>query len=136
MDRLILVGAALGLAGSLVLHVAGLAAGPVVPVAPWSWVLHAGTVAGLWCAAARLAAAGLRGIPGLRRVRRMVPIPVRLALGAATVNALATGALALAGGGVPGRALTAYWTMIYLLVAILFAFVDGRPNPPGRTPIT
>jgi hypothetical protein len=47
-------------------------------------------------------------------------------MGAASLNALVTAGLALAGRGAPGRALTAYWTMMYLLIATLSAFVVPR----------
>jgi hypothetical protein len=88
--------------------------------------------------AARIRAAGLRGVAGLLRIRRMVPIPLRLALAAATLNALVTAGLAAAErGSHPGRALTAYWLMMYLLVSILVTCVVVRsraagPRAPGR----
>jgi hypothetical protein len=131
VDRLFLAAAALGLALSLGLHVAILAAGARAPAAPWSWLVHAGAVVAFWWAAGRIGAAGLRGLGGLLRIRRMIPIPVRLALGAATANALVSGLLAARGHGAPGRALTAYWTMMYLLVAVLFTFVVLRLRSAG-----
>lgn len=132
VDRLLLAAAGLGFALSLALHVAVLAAGARAPAAPWSWLVHGGAVVGFWWAAGRISAAGLRGLAGLLRIRRMIPIPVRLVLGAATANALLSAALAAGGHGLPGRALTAYWTMMYLLVAVLFTFVVLRlgPAPP------
>jgi hypothetical protein len=131
VDRLFLAAAAFGLALSLGLHVAILAAGAPAPAAPWSWLVHAGEVVAFWWAAGRISAAGLRGLAGLLRIRRMIPIPVRLGLGAATANALVSGLLAAGGRGAPGRALTAYWTMMYLLVAVLFTFVVLRLRPAG-----
>jgi len=101
------------------------------PAPPWSWVVHVGAVVGFWCAAGRISAAGLRGMAGLLRIRRMIPIPIRLALGAATLNALVAAALAAGGRGVAGRALTAYWIMMYLLVSVLFTFVVLRLRPAG-----
>jgi len=127
LDRLILAAASAGLVASLGLHVAVLAGAPVAPAPPWSWLLHAGAVVGFWRAGGRIAAARLTGLAGFLRIRRMVPIPVRLCLGAATVNALIGSGLALAGHGLPGQALTAYWTMMYLLVTILVGFVVLRP---------
>ncbi len=140
IDRLILAGASLGLALSLGLHVAAVtsvSAAPA-PAAPWSWALHGGAVVGFWCAAGRIAGAGLRGFDGLLRVRRMVPIPVRLVVGAATLNALLAGGLAVSRPELAARAFTAYWTMMYLLIAVLFAFVvlrlgAARRPPAGRT---
>jgi hypothetical protein len=132
----VLVGAGLGLALTLALHLRTLAAaGP--PAAPWSWLIHGGAIGGCWWVAACLRAAGLRGVGGLLRVRKMVPIPLRLALAAATLNALVAAGLAAAGGGLPGRALTAYWLMMYLLVSILAACVVVRlraaePRAAGR----
>jgi hypothetical protein len=114
-----------------VLHVGALATGSA-PAAPWSWLLHGGAVVGCWWVAARVRAAGLRGVAGLLRIRRMVPIPLRLALGGATLNALVTGGLAAWGRGLPGRALTAYWLMMYLLVSILVTCVLVRP--PAAAP--
>jgi hypothetical protein len=52
-------------------------------------------------------------------------------LGAATLNALVDAALAAGGRGEPGRAITAYWIMMYLLVSVLFAFVVLRLPPAG-----
>jgi hypothetical protein len=133
--------AGVGLGVSVALHV-GLLAGAGHGVAPpwWSWLLHAGAGVGFWCAAGRVAAAGLRGLSGVLRIRRMVPIPVRLVLAAVSANALVTGYLALSGQVVFGRALSAYWTMVYLVVTILFVFVVGRrgdggpAGPVGGTP--
>lgn len=133
IDRLILAGAGLGLVTSVGLHVAAVTAA-VAPAAPWTWVLHAGTVLGFWCAAGRIATAGLRGLDGLLRVRRMVPIPVRLVLAAATVNALVAGALAVSSPDLAARAFTAYWIMMYLLVSILFTFVVLRVGAARRPP--
>jgi hypothetical protein len=56
----------------------------------------------------------------------LVPIPVRLCLGAATLNSLATAWLAWTHRAVPGRAGTAYWIMMYGLIAILTGFVVRR----------
>ena len=42
---------------------------------------------------------------------------------AATLNTLVVTGLALSGGVAVGRALLAYWTMMYLLIAVIFAFV-------------
>ncbi len=137
MDRVILAGAGLGLALSLGLHVGMLAAGTRAPTAPWSWLIHGGAIVGFWWTAGRISAAGLRGVAGWLRVRRMVPIPLRLALGAVTLNALVAVSLAVAGRGIPGRALTAYWLMMYLLVSILCAFVLlrlGAADPPATGP--
>jgi hypothetical protein len=53
----------------------------------------------------------------------MVPIPVRLLLLAASLNAVGTAWLGLTARALPGRALTAYWTLMYLLIAVLFVFV-------------
>ena len=134
MNRLILAGATLGLALSLGLHLGVLATVTRAPAPPWSWVVHAGAVVGFWCAAGQISAAGLRGVAGFLRIRRMIPIPIRLTLGAATLNALVAAALAASGRGVPGRALTAYWLMMYLLISVLFAFVVLRPRrarPPA-----
>jgi hypothetical protein len=117
-----------GLLTSLALHVAVLAGAPAAPAFPWSWLLHAGAVAGFWRAGIRIAAAGLTGVAGLLRIRRMVPIPVRLCLGAATLNALVDAGLSLAHRTAPGQALTAYWTMMYLLGTILLGFVVLRPG--------
>jgi hypothetical protein len=128
VDRLVFAVAAAGLLTSLALHVAVLAGALVMPRAPWSWLLHAGSVAGFWRAGMRLAAAGLTGVAGLLRVRRMVPIPVRLCLGAAALNTLVGTGLALAHRTSPGQALTAYWTMMYLLVTILLGVVVLRPG--------
>ncbi len=130
---LVLAGA--GLVVSLTLHVALLGGVPLAPAPPWSWLLHAGAVVGFWRAAGRTSAAGLHGLGGWLRVRRMVPIPVRLCLGAATVNALAAAWLGVFGRGVPGQALSAYWTMMYLLVTILFGFVVLRVGAPGPSPV-
>lgn len=123
VHRLLLAAAGLGLALSLALHVAVIAGIASAPTAPWSWALHAGSILGFWVAAGRVTAAGLRGLAGLLRIRRMVPIPVRLVLAAATLNAIVTAWLGLTAPALPGRALTAYWTLMYLLIAILFAFV-------------
>jgi hypothetical protein len=122
-NRLLLVAAGLGLALSLALHVAVVAGIAFAPAAPWSWALHAGSIAGFWVATGRVAAAGLRGVAGLLRVRRMVPVPIRLALAAASLNAIVTAWLGLTAPALAGRALTAYWTLMYLLIATLFAFV-------------
>jgi hypothetical protein len=123
VHRLLLVAAGLGLALSLVLHVAVVTRVAAAPAAPLAWALHGGSILGFWVAAGRVAAAGLRGLAGLLRIRRMVPIPVRLVLLAATLNALGTAWLGLTARALPGRALTAYWTLMYLLIAVLFAFV-------------
>lgn len=130
-NRLILAGATVGLLLSLGLHLGVLATLTRAPVPPWSWLVHAGAVVGFWCAAGRISAAGLRGVAGLLRIRRMIPIPIRLVLGAATLNALVDAALAAGGRGEPGRAITAYWIMMYLLVSVLFAFVVLRLPPAG-----
>ena len=134
---------------SLAVHLALLGGVPLAPAPPWSWLLHAGAVLGFWWAWGRITAAGLTGVSGLFRIRRMVPVPVRLCLGAATANALVAAWLAGSGRGVPGQALSAYWTMMYLLVTILFGFVVLRPTggrvstpappsgvapPPGPSP--
>jgi hypothetical protein len=99
-------------------------------------VLHAGSILGFWIAAGRVAAAGLRGFRGLLRIRRMVPIPARLMLLAASLNAIVTAWRGLTPPALPGRALTAYWTLMYLLIAILFVFVVrpvGAPDGAGPT---
>ena len=131
LDRLVLAGAGLGLGLSAVLHAGMLAAGARPPVAPWSWLIHGGCIGGFWWAAARIRAAGLRGVAGWLRVRRMVPLPFRLVLGAATLNAMGTAGLAAAGRGIPGRAQTAYWLMMYLLVSILVGRVVRRLGAPS-----
>jgi hypothetical protein len=128
-DRLILAAAVVGLLASLALHGALLAGLAAAPVAPWSWGLHATSVVLFWLTARRVTAAGLTGVRGLLRIRRMVPIPARLCLGAATANALAAAWLTWSGRAIPGRAGTAYWIMMYGLVAILRTFVLRRP--PG-----
>jgi len=132
VHRLLLAAAGLGLILSLGLHVAVITGAAPAPAAPWSWVLHAGSILGFWFAAGRVAAAGLRGLGGLLRIRRMVPIPVRLMLLAATLNAVGTAWLGLTARALPGRALTAYWTLMYLLIAILLTFVV-RPERAGAT---
>jgi hypothetical protein len=138
LDRVVLGGAIVGLAVSLWLHVAAVTAASA-PSRVWFWVLHAGAMVGFWLAAGRVTAAGLRGVQGLLRIRRLIPIPVRLAVAAATLNALVAGGRAVAGQGMGARGFTAYWTMMYLLIAVLFAFVvlpmraaDGRPA--GKLP--
>jgi hypothetical protein len=123
-----------GLATSLAWHLALIAGADVTPGPPWSWLLHAGAVAGFWTAGGRIAAAGLRGVAGILRIRRMTPIPVRLSMAAASLNALATAGLAAVGRGAPGRALTAYWTMMYLLIGILSVFVLPRLAAEGVGP--
>jgi hypothetical protein len=128
--------AAAGLATSLAWHLALIAGVDVAPASPWSWLLHVGAVAGFWTAGGRIAAAGLRGVAGFLRIRRLTPIPVRLSLAAASLNALVTAGLALGGRGAPGRALTAYWTMMYLLIAILSVFVLPRLAAEGVGPAT
>jgi hypothetical protein len=137
VDRVILLLAGVGLGVSVVLHVALLTGASLGAVSPWSWLLHAGAGLGFWCAAGRVSVAGLRGFSGVLRIRRMVPIPVRLTLAAVTANALVTGYLALSGRVVLGQALSAYWTMVYLVVTILFVFVVRRPAAgagPGEGP--
>jgi hypothetical protein len=104
----------------------------LVPAPPWSWGLHAGAVVGFWFVAGRITAAGLRGIEGFLRIRRMVPIPVRLTLAAATLNTLLAARLAWSGRGAPGRLPTAYWAMMYLLIAILMGFVFVRGGAARR----
>ncbi len=133
LDRLVLAGATLGLALSLWFHVAAVTAASPPPRVGF-WALHAGAVLGFWYAAGRIAAAGLRGIQGLLRIRRMVPIPLRLAVGAATLNALLAGGRALVGQGMAARGFTAYWTMMYLLIAVLFAFVVLPLRAADRPP--
>jgi hypothetical protein len=126
VDRLVVGGAVAGLVVSLGLHAATVAG---VDLGTWSahaWPLHVGVVVGFWYVAGRIAAAGLRGVAGLLRMRRMVPIPLRLALGAATVNAAITVALSLSRRAAPERAWSAYWCMMYLLVTIVAAFVLPR----------
>lgn len=125
-DRLILTGAVVGFVLSLALHLGVVAGLDVAPVPPWAWLLHAGAVGGFWLVARRITAAGLRGVAGFLRMRRAVPLPVRLTLAAATLNALAVGGLAASGRAVRGQAGSAYWTMMYLLVAIVFGFVVPR----------
>jgi hypothetical protein len=134
LDRLVLGGATLGLAGSLWFHLSALTAASTPPPV-WFWALHAGAVLGFWCATGRIAGAGLRGFKGLLRIRRMIPIPVRLAVAAATLNALLAAVRALAGHGLAARGFTAYWTMMYLLVAVLFAFVVLPLRAAGRPPV-
>jgi hypothetical protein len=136
LHRLLLVAAGLGLVSSLGLHVAVVTGVATAPAVPWSWVFHAGSVLGFWVAAGRIAAAGLRGFGGLLRIRRMVPVPARLMLLAATLNAIVTAWRGLTAHALPGRALTAYWTLMYLLIAVLLAFVVrpvGTPDGPGST---
>lgn len=130
MHRLLLAAAGAGLVLSLALHLAVVAGVASAPAAPWSWLLHAGSILGFWVAAGRIAAAGLRGLAGLLRIRRMVPVPVRLMLLAASVNAIGTAWLGLTARALPGRAITAYWTLMYLLIAVLFTFVI-RPGGPA-----
>src|SRR5262249_41103413 len=84
VDRLVLVGAGLGLALALGLHISALAVGGS-PAAPWSWLLHGGAIDACWWVAQRIRAAGFRGVAGLLRIRRMVPVPLRLALAAVTL---------------------------------------------------
>jgi len=127
VDGVVTIGAGVGLAVSLALHLAVVTARAPAALPMWTWSLHAGAILGFWTAAGRITAAGLRGLSGLLRIRRMVPIPVRLALGAATVNAGVTASLGLTAAAVPGRALTAYWILMYLLITILFVFVVRRP---------
>jgi hypothetical protein len=132
LHRLLLVAAGVGLLLSIGLHVLVVAGVASAPAAPWSWVFHAGSIVGFWVVAGRVAAAGLRGLSGLLRIRRMVPIPVRLLLLAASLNALGTAWLGLTARAVPGRALTAYWTLMYLLIAVLLVFVIPKLGPrPG-----
>ena len=138
LDRVALGGATLGLAASLWFHVAALTAASAPPRV-WFWVLHAGAVLGFWLAAGRITRAGLRGVQGLLHIRRLIPIPVRLAVAAATLNALLAVGRALAGQGLGARGFTAYWTMMYLLIAVLFAFVvlpmrAVDPPPAGKLP--
>jgi hypothetical protein len=131
-DRLVLLMAGVGLGVSVALHLGQMAGAGHGPVTPWwSWLLHAGAGLGFWCAAGRVAAAGLRGLSGILRIRRMVPIPVRVILALVSLNALVTGYLAMSGHVVFGRALSAYWTMVYLVVTILFVFVVGRRADGG-----
>jgi hypothetical protein len=59
--------------------------------------------AGCWWVAQRIRAAGFRGVAGLLRIRRMVPVPLRLALAAVTLDALMTTGLTPAGPSLPGR---------------------------------
>jgi hypothetical protein len=132
VHRLLLLAAGIGLVLSLALHVLVVAGIASAPAAPWSWIFHAGSILGFWVAAGRVAAAGLRGLSGLLRIRRMVPIPVRLMLLAASLNAIGTAGLGLTARALPGRALTAYWMLMYLLIAVLFAFVV-RPERVGAT---
>jgi len=138
LDRLVLGGATLGFALSFWFHVAAVTSASAPPWV-WFWILHAGGVLGFWFAAGRIAGAGLRGVQGLLRIRRLIPIPVRLAVAAATLNALLAGGRALAGQGLAAGGFTAYWTMMYLLIAVLFAFVvlplraADRP-PAGKLP--
>jgi hypothetical protein len=133
MDRLAVAGGVLGLALSLGLHVAALAGSGVAPGRAGSVTLHVGSVAAFWYVAGRIATGGLRGVPGLLRIRRMVPIPLRLALGAATLNAAVAAALTASGQAAPARAWSAYWCMMYLLVAIAAGFVLPRlPVVPAR----
>lgn len=125
-DRLILGGALGGLIISLGLHARALAG--VTPEAwgSWSWLLHVGAVLGGWYVVGRIAAGGLRGVSGLLRMRRMVPIPLRLALAAAAFNAAIAAGLTVVGHAGPDRAWSAYWCMMYLLVTIAAAFVLPR----------
>jgi hypothetical protein len=124
--------AGVGLSVSVALHVGQMAGAGHGAMPPWwSWLLHAGAGLGFWCAAGRVAAAGLRGLSGVVRIRRMVPIPVRVVLALVSLNALVTGYLAASGQVVFGRALSAYWTMVYLVVTILFLFVVGRRGDGG-----
>lgn len=143
-DRLTLAAAVVGCGGSLGLHLAVLAGAPVAPTAPWSWLLHAGTIVGFWRVAARIVAAGpprLPGLEGFLRIRRMVPIPLRVAMAGATLNAVVAVGLWLRGQAPVGRALSAYWVMMYLLITIVFACVAPRvrvgeasPAPSGGRP--
>jgi hypothetical protein len=126
LDRLSLGAAAAGLLASLGLHLALLAGLPAAPVPPWSWLLHATAVVLGWRTLRRVSAGGFSGLQGLLRIRRMVPIPVRLCLGAATTNALVAAWLAWSYRAVPGQAATAYWVMMYCLVAVLVGFVVRR----------
>jgi hypothetical protein len=132
VHRLLLVAAGVGLVLSLALHLLVVAGIASAPAAPWSWVFHGGSILGFWVAAGRVTAAGLRGLSGLLRIRRMVPIPVRLLLLAASLNAIGTAWLGLTARTLPGRALTAYWILMYLLIAVLFTFVI-RPERVGAT---
>ncbi len=134
VERLILAAAAAGFGVSLAVHLAALAGYPVGPRL-WSWLLHAGTVAGFLSVSARITAAGFRRPAGFLRMRRMVPIPVRLALGVVTLNAGVGIGLAVIGRAMPGQAASAYWTMMYLLVAIMYAFVVPRTRSRARSVI-
>jgi hypothetical protein len=49
---------------------------------------------------------------------------------AASLNAIGTAWLGLTARALPGRAITAYWTLMYLLIAVLFTFVI-RPGGPA-----
>ncbi|MGH7321689.1 MAG: hypothetical protein ACRELA_18980 [Candidatus Rokuibacteriota bacterium] len=120
---------------SLTIHLAAVAGIPAVPGPPWSWLLHAGTVAGFVGLSARITAAGLRSPAGCLRMRRMVPIPLRLALGVATLNAGFGMGLAVIGRAMPGQAASAYWTMMYLLVTIVYAFVVSQAHALGDPPV-
>ncbi|MGH7263616.1 MAG: hypothetical protein ACREMB_02025 [Candidatus Rokuibacteriota bacterium] len=132
-DRLAVAGGLFGLALSLGLHVATLAGAGVTPGRVGAVTLHAGSVAAFWYVAGRIATGGLGGVSGLLRIRRMVPIPFRLAMGAATLNAAVAAALVAGGQAAPDRAWSAYWCMMYLLVAIAAGFVLPRlPVAPAR----
>lgn len=122
-DRVIVAVAAAAFALSVALHLAVVAGADLVPAPPWSWALHAGTVGGFWLGAHRIAGVRPRGVAGLLRIRRLVPIPFRVALAAATLNALVATALAVSGAVAMSRALLAYWTMMYLVIAVLLGIV-------------
>lgn len=122
-ERLIVVAATGAFALSVALHLGVLAGADLLPAPPWSWGLHAGVVVGFWLGAGRIAAARIWGVAGLLRMRRMIPIPVRVALAAAALNTLVATGLVLSGGVVFGRALLAYWTLMYLVITVIFAFV-------------
>lgn len=136
-DRVTLGVGLAGVAGSLVIHLAGLLGGDLTPSPPWPWLLHGGTIVGFWRVAARVAPARLSGLDGFLRVRRMIPIPLRIALAGAALNTLVAGSLALAGRGDAGRVLSAYWLLMYLLVTVAFACVVPRlsaADPVGAAP--
>lgn len=117
-----------GFLASLTLHVALLARAASAPVPPWSWLLHAGAVVVFWWTAGRIRQARLTGLSGILRVRRMVPIPVRLCLAAVTLNWLLTLGHLVSGSGIAGRSPSAYWMMMYFLVSILIRFVVLRAD--------
>ncbi len=122
-DRLIVTVAASACALSVVLYLAVLAGVELLPGPPWSWALHAGMIGGFWLGAQRIAGVRPRGVAGLLRIRRTLPIPFRVGLAAAALNALVATSLALAGGVAPHRAFLAYWVLMYLMIAVIFGFV-------------